>query len=646
MLKNIIKITKALTQIRFSQLCNFVIYRILLVTGLFRLITPSRKKRSPLTEQKGFDVAWFYTPPPVDEFFNIKTDYLDEVILRANEIVNGSIRFFEGELQPLDFHAGDSLQHWSDGERQFKQFETDIKFLWEPARFNWAVMLGRAYHLTADEQYAVSFKKYCGEFLECNPVNQGSNWQSGQEIALRLMALVICLHLFSGSSQITDEFKNRIITAVIDHAERIPKTIFYAKAQNNNHLISEAVGLYTAGVFLRSYPKAQGWKNLSLRWFNQAITSQVDSEGEYIQHSTNYHRMMLALCLWMQYLLKFENISLQTSVSNRIKLAAQWLFLMMDRKTGRVPNLGHNDGSFILPFSTNAYSDYRPIVQASFLAFFNRPVLTNGEWDDLSVWLNLPIHAQEQKRDDLIFNTGVHRIGEDQCWAVLRAKRFTNRPAHADQLHVDMWHEGINLLCDAGTFQYNAFPPWDNRLSSTLVHNTICVNNQDQMLRAGRFLWLDWAQAQVEEKNDHLVIANHNGYRSIGLIHTRHLEYLNPGSWEIRDKLIPNPYKPQRSVNFSIQWLTQNWPYQVEGNAITITTPVGKLTIEFSIEDVIDSGEMCIIRAGSTLVGSNRSIIAGWISPTYGCKIPALSIQYHISTFTPVSIISHIKIIK
>jgi hypothetical protein len=50
-----------------------------------------------------------------------------------------------------------------------------------------------------------------------------------------------------------------------------------------------------------------------------------------------------------------------------------------------------------------------------------------------------------------------------------------------------------------GTFRYTAPAPWDNSLARTLVHNTIELNHQDQMKRAGRFLWLDWAQAEDVE---------------------------------------------------------------------------------------------------------------------------------------------------
>jgi len=56
---------------------------------------------------------------------------------------------------------------------------------------------------------------------------------------------------------------------------------------------------------------------------------------------------------------------------------------------------------------------------------------------------------------------------------------------------------GLNVAHDPGTYLYNAAPPWDNALAGSDVHNTVTVDGGDQMLRAGRFLYLDWAQAQV-----------------------------------------------------------------------------------------------------------------------------------------------------
>ncbi len=90
-----------------------------------------------------------------------------------------------------------------------------------------------------------------------------------------------------------------------------------------------------------------------------------------------------------------------------------------------------------------------------------------------------------------------HRMGSESDWAVIRATAYKNRPFQADQLHVDLWQNGQNILMDAGTFSYNASSPWDNSLAGAFVHNTATIDGEDQMTRAGRFLWLDWAQGRT-----------------------------------------------------------------------------------------------------------------------------------------------------
>ena len=53
-----------------------------------------------------------------------------------------------------------------------------------------------------------------------------------------------------------------------------------------------------------------------------------------------------------------------------------------------------------------------------------------------------------------------------------------------------------NIACDAGPYLYNGATPWKNAFAGTTVHNTVNVARRDQMTRAERFLWVDWAQAK------------------------------------------------------------------------------------------------------------------------------------------------------
>ena len=134
--------------------------------------------------------------------------------------------------------------------------------------------------------------------------------------------------------------------------------------------------------------------------------------------------------------------------------------------------------------------------------------------------------------------------GAHGSWAYLRAARFTSRPGHADQLHLDLWWQGLNLAQDPGTYRYTAAPPWDNALASTLVHNTLSVDGREQMTRAGRFLYLDWAQASPARARPGCRMApgsgsraSHDGYRRLGVTHQRQVTAFQDGRWLVEDSL-------------------------------------------------------------------------------------------------------------
>ena len=94
------------------------------------------------------------------------------------------------------------------------------------------------------------------------------------------------------------------------HAARIIPTLVYARSQQNNHLLTEAAGLLTAGLALPDHPQASRWCALGWKWLNEGLRSQIDLYGEYAQHSTNYHRLMLQVVLWTNPLIRSNDLSL------------------------------------------------------------------------------------------------------------------------------------------------------------------------------------------------------------------------------------------------------------------------------------------------------------------------------------------------
>jgi hypothetical protein len=652
---------QAARELGFEQTSLNILYRLGLKSGYFRKVTPARSIDLP----EKLPARFFLLTPARGTLTGLLGESAQAVVDEADELSVDRVRLFGGPQVPLQLKPGRDLRHWTAYENhQVAWGVEDVKFLWEPARFGWAFLLGRAYCLTGSDAYAQLFWQLTEWFLDANPVNLGPNWTSGQEVALRLVALTFAFQVFSDSAQTTLERKRRLIQAVADHAARIPPTLIYARSQNNNHLVSEAVGLYTAGVLLPDLPEAVRWRELGWRWLNQALQTQISGDGTYLQHSTNYHRLMLQAALWANLLCRQSGETFPRQTVEKLAAATRWLLALLDPLSGQAPNLGHNDGSYILPLAAGGYADYRPVLQAASRAFLGQSCLTPGVWDELSLWLGLESSQpavsgsqlaairpessvashQPPVNGSITSNNPQSTIRNPQSWAYLRAAQFTSRPSHADQLHVDMWWQGQNIALDAGTFQYNAAPPWENSLAGTSVHNTITVDSRDQMQRAGRFLWVNWAQACfLTGEAPNSLAAQHSGYNHLGILHRRRLLQIDPLRWQVKDDLLPT--RPgQKAHCFTLHWLLPDWPWEMEESKISLSGPNGKITLVVTLSGDSRQVKMTgvqLVRGGKAISGSPECPpVLGWYSPTYGQKVPALSLRCFFEGKAPISIIS------
>ena len=96
---------------------------------------------------------------------------------------------------------------------------------------------------------------------------------------------------------------------------------------------------------------------------------------------------------------------------------------------------------------------------------------------------------------------------------------FKSRPAHMDQLHIDLWHKGVNIICDSGTYSYAS--EIGNELSSTAAHNTVKMLDIEQMNKKGAFLVIDWTKRKdvvCDAKSFSGTMISKNGY-----IHKRNI---------------------------------------------------------------------------------------------------------------------------
>ena len=610
------KAIKVIQYLGIRKLWFYALYRFGLFTGHFRRQTPS--KMAIFSGEPAL--------PPFEVFPEISISQLEQLLSEANQIQKGLVTIF-GSLQlPLNLEAGASNKHWTELEK-FPP-EKDIKFIWEPARFGWALTLARAYAHSGNNTYAKDFWEKTLAFLEAHPPNQGRQWQSAQEVAIRLMTFVFCDRVFAYAPTSTPERRRRLWGAIAEHAARIPPTLVYARAQNNNHLLSEAAGLFTAGVYLADHPQAKKWRKLGWHWINWALQNQISEFGTYVQHSTNYHRLMLQLALYIDHIRRLSKEIWPEESLSRLKAGVSWLWALTDPLTGQAPNLGANDSAYIFPLTQFPQEDYRPVVDAAGKAFLQMDIYQQPGLAEIADWFEIkptsPADKKQPHAPDML------KVSSNKSRAFIHTAQYTDRPSHADQLHVDLWWQGINIALDPGTFQYNAPTPWDNALLTARVHNTLTLDGQDQMTRAGRFLWLDWAQAEVlaheinESGEIKRITAEHNGFRKLGACHQRTIKSADQG-WIIEDAVLPYNGNSQGKIHQAqLTWLLPDWEWHLDaGNQLRFTGPNVSFTLQ--IDGVL---KLNLFRAGKRLFGElEPKPTWGWVSPSYSMKHPTLMIK-------------------
>jgi hypothetical protein len=151
---------------------------------------------------------------------------------------------------------------------------------------------------------------------------------------------------------------------------------------------------------------------------------------------------------------------------------------------------------------------------------------------------SLPFEPLVLKEGVQSFNNGGYYLCRNsRFFTFIRCGDHKDRPAQADNLHIDIWYQGINLLRDSGTYKYNANGNLVDYFMGSQSHNVVTVDNRSQMLKGGHFIWFYWSQkvkAEWRETNSCFIF--------IGEI--RAFKFINPKATHFRqiviDKKQPN----------------------------------------------------------------------------------------------------------
>lgn len=584
--------------------------------------------------------SFFFSPfqrAEYQDFFATWDDAAPSPVVLADHIAEGVFRYFahtsvrigfppNWHHNPFTGQQAPTDHHWSE----IDEFDFgDIKAIWEPNRFGFTYTLVRAYWRTGDEHYPELFWQLLEDWRDHNPPQQGVNWKCGQECSFRVMAWCFGLYGFLDSPNSTPLRVSQMAQMIAVSGQRIEANIGYALSQHNNHGISEGLGLWTIGTLFPEFRSSRKWQESGRRILEMLGRELIYDDGSFVQHSVNYHRLMLHDYLWVMRLSDLLDFPFSAELRSRVAKAGDFLYQMQDPATGGVPYYGQNDGALILPLNSSDYLDFRPIVQAIRYLCNSTRCYGNGPWDEDLLWLfgpqalRAPVKTGQQ-RDLRAASGGYYTLRSPNSFVFTRCAAFRHRPGQADMLHVDLWSRGQNVALDAGTYSYNASPPWNNPLAHTRYHNTVTVDGQDQMVRAGRFLWLPWLRSQVRshQQSERGALSywegEHDGYRRLKspVRLRRAIARLgNEGWWLVLDAL-----QSQETHSYRLHWLVSDLPYTWDAATGCLVLQTLAVPYQILMGTVAGDGVYSLVRADPY---SPR----GWRAPYYYYREPVLSLD-------------------
>ncbi|UCZ52950.1 heparinase II/III family protein [Bacillus shivajii] len=477
---------------------------------------------------------------------NIDSGEKEKIITIADNSINGKIKGFSSvELDygsPIQWNYHPMTKARVDVQRKWFQIPDfdpnrgDIKAIWEASRFTHFFYLSRAFMLTKDEKYYYAFSSQLESWVKQNPYPYGPHYKCGQEATLRMIAALMNYSVFSQYGLPNSGDVRNLKKLVEGSYKKVLSNFFYAKnCIKNNHTLSEITGLII-GSWCAVDSKSL---NRAYKLLEKEIKFQFSYDGGYIQNSVNYQRFALQIMECVMALGDATGKNLSKESQSLVYKSAQQLY-QIQSENGDVPNRGSNDGALIFPVTNCNYRDFRPVINTINSLIDNQRIYDKGLYDEEILWFTnikdiCEISQVEIKRKTFSYpEAGLYTLRyNDNSFLMTILKDNKTRPTHMDQLHIDLWHKGINVFCDAGSYSYA--DPEGKKLAFTSAHNTVKVDGKEQMTKKGAFLVLDWSRAKnIDYNSSHFsgTMVSQKGYE-----HTRKIQK-NEMGYSVNDVVV------------------------------------------------------------------------------------------------------------
>lgn len=553
-------------------------------------------------------------------------DKKDIDFIRENFIRGGICKYNEWPADSGDIDWHNELRDANDIERRAGSCKTEIKDVWELNRFQWAVSYAQQYVLKKDEKIAARIVAVLKDWIGKNPAMKGMNWIDSSEISLRLLSWTWIYFLIKDSKEFDKDFESMLLKNIYFQANCVESNLSrYSSA--NNHLISQAVGLFIVGLLFSQLKDADRWLKKGKILLEKEIRKQVYADGVSKEQSMHYHEFVTDLYLLAVIIGRKNKVMLSKETHSRLEKMCEFLMHIVN-KDGIFPSIGDSD--YGVAIKLNIHNDKANSISILNTAsiIFNRDDFKGGRSsiDDKSLWLlgyEGYMRYSRLKTADIQFNS---KGFSDSGYYIIRHKdlfvSFDCGPlgylslaahGHADSLGVILNVADRPILVDPGTYLYHSGDKWRDYFRSTMAHNTVRIDMLDQSEMTGPFLWGYKAKSCLKywspDRDIDKICGYHKGYTRLKdpVTHERELT-LN----KLKEEIIIRDSIFAEGRHFLEQFFHLHPDCalkQISNNIFKITSSKAVLFIEFDKTLNI------------SILNGSKEPICGWYSEKFGKKI-------------------------
>lgn len=511
--------------------------------------------------------------------------------------------------------------------------DSDVKVPWELSRFQHAALLGQAWLFTGREAFRSEFVAEFDDWDRENPWGYSVNWVCAMDVGIRAHNWQWGYRfLFAAQTPASVAFALRFARALYLHGEFVEQHLEVSDA-HGNHYLAEAVGLISAGAWLRHSRAGDRWLQLGRRILVEAISLQVHPDGVDFEQSTAYHRLVTETFLTGFLLLRSAGCDPPASAWNRLERMFDYI-AAYTKPDGHAPLIGDADDGRMQKLAPRDINDHRYLLSTA-ACLFGSAALAEAAgrcWED-TWWMLGPDAADKfaalpkggERPSEAFPDGGIYVLRAPGAHAIIDCAEvgMNGRGGHGhnDILSFELCMAAQPVITDCGAFVYTADPAARDRFRSTAFHNGVEVDGEEiNRFLSPSDLWrlsddarpidVGWQSTGVGGE----VTAAHTGYERLAdpVRHRRTCALSEDGClFTIRDEL-------RATASHRYTWrfhLAAGAGARIEGQAIVIETTANQ--------------PVRLGWAGGDLPAP--VLEAGYASPSYGIRVPITVIRLDVT---------------